>query len=152
MLICLAHRIFWHCHRHQSKMATTIMNSIILLEMVWLEPAITCMWPRILVNSQLHRFKPFGIPKSKTHWNHIWTKIVSNDELILCKKFNSFVSSGKSYIKGPWLLLPPEVPGTANRYFYRQELMLSTTHDISPTIAVVGRCAVLEYSEYISCE
>lgn len=57
--------------------------------------------------------------------------------------------SGKSYIKGPWLLLPPEVPGSANRYFYRQELMLSTTNDISPTIAVVGRCAVLEYNEYI---
>lgn len=59
---------------------------------------------------------------------------------------------GKSYIKGPWLLLPPEVPGAANRFFYRQELMLSTTQDISPTIAVVGRCSVLEYNEYVSSE
>lgn len=59
---------------------------------------------------------------------------------------------GKSYIKGPWLLLPPEVPGSSSRLFYRQELLLSTTQDINPTIAVVGRCSVLEYNEYISCK
>lgn len=45
-------------------------------------------------------------------------------------------------------MTPPEVPGTANRFFFRQELMLSTVTDTSPTVAIVGRCAVLEYSEY----
>lgn len=45
-------------------------------------------------------------------------------------------------------MTPPEVPGTGNRFFYRQELMLSTVQDISPIIAVVGRCAVLDYNEY----
>lgn len=56
--------------------------------------------------------------------------------------------SGKSYFRGPWFLTPPEVPGSGNRFFYRQELMLSTVHDISPIIAVVGRCAVLDYMDY----
>lgn len=46
------------------------------------------------------------------------------------------------------MLTPPEVPGTGSRFFYRQELMLSTVQETSPLVAVVGRCAVLEYSEY----
>lgn len=65
---------------------------------------------------------------------------------------HSHSCSGKSYFKGPWLLTPPEVPGTANKYFYRQELILSTTQDISPTIAIVGRCAVLEGNEFTKCK
>lgn len=47
---------------------------------------------------------------------------------------------------------PPEVPGVANRVFYRQEVLLSTTHDVSPTIAIIGRCSVLEGNEYASCK
>lgn len=47
---------------------------------------------------------------------------------------------------------PPEIPGVSNRLFCRQEVLLSTTFDISPTIAVVGRCAVLESSEYATCK
>lgn len=84
----------------------------------------------------------------------IQSKSIDNVKNVEMNKFklDSIIFSGKSYIKGPWLLLPPEVPGAANRHFYRQELMLSTTQDVSPTIAVVGRCAVLEYNEYISCE
>lgn len=56
--------------------------------------------------------------------------------------------SGKSYLRGPWFLTPPEVPGSGNRFFYRQELMMSTVRESSPIIAVVGRCAVLDYTEY----
>lgn len=63
-----------------------------------------------------------------------------------------FFHSEKSFFRGPWFLTPPEVPGTANRFFYRQELMLSTVHDTSPIVGVVGRCAVLEYNDYISCK
>ncbi|KAG4079697.1 hypothetical protein HA402_009083 [Bradysia odoriphaga] len=55
---------------------------------------------------------------------------------------------GKSFFRGPWFLTPTEVPGTSARSFYRQELMLSTVQDTSPMVAIVGRCAVLEYREY----
>lgn len=58
--------------------------------------------------------------------------------------------SGKTFFRGPWLLTPPEISGTLNRLFYRQELLLSTVQDTSPMVAVVGRCAVSEYSEYTS--
>lgn len=44
--------------------------------------------------------------------------------------------------------MPPEVPGTANRFFYRQELMQSTSVDTSPIIAIVGRCSVLDFRDY----
>lgn len=59
-----------------------------------------------------------------------------------------FLYSGKTFFRGPWLLTPPEVPGTSSRFFYRQELMLSTVQETSPMVAVVGRCAVLDHAEY----
>ncbi|XP_065079040.1 protein polybromo-1 isoform X3 [Ochlerotatus camptorhynchus] len=57
---------------------------------------------------------------------------------------------GKSFFRGPWLLTPPEVPGTISRLFYRQEVMLSTVQETTPTVAIVGRCAVLEQYEYVT--
>ncbi|XP_055539824.1 protein polybromo-1 isoform X1 [Wyeomyia smithii] len=57
---------------------------------------------------------------------------------------------GKAFFRGPWLLTPPEVPGTISRLFYRQEVLLSTVQETTPTVAIVGRCAVLEQPEYIT--
>uniref|UniRef100_W4VRH5 Putative chromatin remodeling complex rsc subunit rsc1/polybromo n=1 Tax=Corethrella appendiculata TaxID=1370023 RepID=W4VRH5_9DIPT len=57
---------------------------------------------------------------------------------------------GKSFFRGPWLLTPLEVPGTINRLFYRQEILLSTVQETTPTVGIVGRCAVLEFHEYIT--
>ncbi|XP_011198605.2 protein polybromo-1 [Bactrocera dorsalis] len=59
-------------------------------------------------------------------------------------------NGSKSYFKGPWLLTPSEIVSPSNKQYYRQELLLSTVEDISPLIAIVGRCAVLEYTDYIS--
>ncbi|XP_034113780.1 protein polybromo-1 [Drosophila albomicans] len=58
--------------------------------------------------------------------------------------------NGKSYFKGPWLLAPNETTPALGKQFYRQELLLSTVEDISPVIGIVGRCAVLEYAEFIN--
>ncbi|XP_058823523.1 protein polybromo-1 isoform X2 [Topomyia yanbarensis] len=57
---------------------------------------------------------------------------------------------GKSFFRGPWLLTPPEVPGTISRLFYRQEVLLSSVQESTPTVAIVGRCAVQEQHEYIT--
>uniref|UniRef100_A0A6E8VEF4 Polybromo-1 n=1 Tax=Anopheles coluzzii TaxID=1518534 RepID=A0A6E8VEF4_ANOCL len=57
---------------------------------------------------------------------------------------------GKVLFRGPWLLTPPEVPGTVNRLFYRQEVLLSTIQETTSAVAIVGRCAVLDQSEYIT--
>uniref|UniRef100_A0A1B0G2F8 Polybromo-1 n=1 Tax=Glossina morsitans morsitans TaxID=37546 RepID=A0A1B0G2F8_GLOMM len=65
--------------------------------------------------------------------------------------------NNKSYFKGPWLLAPneitPPLPSQPplGKPFYRQELLVSTVEEITPVIAIVGRCAVLEYQEYITC-
>ncbi|XP_075148339.1 protein polybromo [Haematobia irritans] len=61
--------------------------------------------------------------------------------------------NGKFYFKGPWLLTPSEITPTQpplGKQFYRQELILSTAEETSPVISIVGRCAVLEYQEYIT--
>lgn len=65
-----------------------------------------------------------------------------------------FVSgfSGKCYFKGPWLLMPTEVPHTPTKLFYKQELFLSTVDGTHPIVAIVGKCAVLDYGEYICSE
>lgn len=59
------------------------------------------------------------------------------------------VFSGKCYFKGPWLLMPTEVPHTPTKLFYKQELFLSTVDGTHPIVAIVGKCAVLDYGEYI---
>ncbi|KAL6428032.1 hypothetical protein ACFW04_008427 [Cataglyphis niger] len=56
---------------------------------------------------------------------------------------------GKCYFKGPWLLMPTEVPHTPTKLFYKQELFLSTVDGTHPIVAIVGKCAVLDYGEYI---
>lgn len=57
---------------------------------------------------------------------------------------------GKSFFRGPWLLLPSELPASLllNRTQFRQEVFLSTVQETTPTIAIVGRCCVLDYNEY----
>ncbi|XP_066590432.1 protein polybromo-1 [Prorops nasuta] len=56
---------------------------------------------------------------------------------------------GKCYFKGPWLLTPLETPHTPTKLFYKQELFLSTVDGTHPVVAIVGKCAVLDYAEYI---
>ncbi|XP_011065297.1 PREDICTED: protein polybromo-1 isoform X2 [Acromyrmex echinatior] len=56
---------------------------------------------------------------------------------------------GKCYFKGPWLLMPTDVPHTPTKLFYKQELFLSTVDGTHPIVAIVGKCSVLDYGEYI---
>lgn len=58
--------------------------------------------------------------------------------------------SGKCYFRGPWLVPPPEVPHAQSRLFYPQEVFLSTLHDCSPLVGIVGRCAVMELKDYVT--
>ncbi|XP_039291348.1 protein polybromo-1 isoform X3 [Nilaparvata lugens] len=59
--------------------------------------------------------------------------------------------NGLAFIRGPWMLLPKDLRNCAMRIFYKQEIFLSTVEDTIPVDTVVGKCAVLEHSEYISC-
>lgn len=63
-----------------------------------------------------------------------------------------FCSSSKCYFKGPWLLMPTEVPHTPTKLFYKQELFLSNVDGTHPIVAIVGKCAVLDYGDYICSE
>uniref|UniRef100_A0A1B6CN38 Protein polybromo-1 n=1 Tax=Clastoptera arizonana TaxID=38151 RepID=A0A1B6CN38_9HEMI len=60
-------------------------------------------------------------------------------------------ADGESFIHGPWLVLPSVIPHTPSRTFYKQEVFLSTLEDTNPVNNILGKCAVLEHSEYISC-
>jgi len=48
--------------------------------------------------------------------------------------------------------MPTEVPHTPTKLFYKQELFLSTVDGTHPIVAIVGKCAVLDYGEYICSE
>lgn len=67
--------------------------------------------------------------------------------LILFSIF-SFSNSGKSFFQGPWLLPTSEISVPIHKQCFRQELLLSSVHDVTPIIAIVGRCGVLEYHDY----
>ncbi|OXU25338.1 hypothetical protein TSAR_015577 [Trichomalopsis sarcophagae] len=51
--------------------------------------------------------------------------------------------------EGPWLLGPTEITHAPSKLFYKQELFLSTVDATHPIVAIVGKCAVLDYGEYI---
>lgn len=61
-------------------------------------------------------------------------------------------SSGKCYFRGPWFVTPTELPNTPSRMYFKQELFLSTVEDTNPLISIVGKCSILDYNDYISCE
>lgn len=48
--------------------------------------------------------------------------------------------------------MPAEVPHAPTKLFYKQELFLSTVDGTHPIVAIVGKCAVLDYGEYICSE
>lgn len=46
---------------------------------------------------------------------------------------------------------PSELPQSQNKLFYKQEMFLSSLEDTNPVVSIMGRCAVLDYNDYISC-
>ncbi|XP_066252584.1 protein polybromo-1 isoform X2 [Euwallacea similis] len=59
-------------------------------------------------------------------------------------------ADGKCYFRGPWFVCPSEVPNPTNKLYYRNEVLQSTEEDINPIVSIIGRCAVLDYNEYVS--
>ncbi|XP_045540013.1 protein polybromo-1 [Papilio machaon] len=57
----------------------------------------------------------------------------------------------KCYFRGPFLIFPAEVANVINKPFYKQEVLLTTMHDTSPLVGIVGKCAVLDYDDYLKC-
>lgn len=58
--------------------------------------------------------------------------------------------SGKCYFRGPWFICPSEVPNLTNKLYYKNELLQSTEEDINPIVSIIGKCAVLDYNDYVS--
>ncbi|ENN78044.1 hypothetical protein HUJ04_006145 [Dendroctonus ponderosae] len=59
-------------------------------------------------------------------------------------------SDGKCYFRGPWFICPSEVPNLTNKLYYKNELLQSTEEDINPIVSIIGKCAVLDYNDYVS--
>ncbi|KAJ0170793.1 hypothetical protein K1T71_013565 [Dendrolimus kikuchii] len=57
----------------------------------------------------------------------------------------------KCYFRGPFLIFPSEVVNIINKPFYKQEVLLTNIHDTSPLVGIVGKCAVLDYDDYLKC-
>ncbi|CAH2096950.1 unnamed protein product [Euphydryas editha] len=57
----------------------------------------------------------------------------------------------KCYFRGPFLIFPSEVSNIISKPFYKQEVLLTTMHDTSPLVGIVGKCAVLDYDDYLKC-
>merc|ERR1719150_1053027 len=53
-----------------------------------------------------------------------------------------------AYFHGPWFVTPKETPHPANQMFYTREAFISTIQDTNPLLSIVGRCCVLEVSDF----
>lgn len=58
----------------------------------------------------------------------------------------------KAFFKGPWMLMPSDIPPAPSKAFYKQEMFLSTVECTHPIVAIVGKCAVLDHQEYVCSE
>ncbi|XP_063701796.1 protein polybromo-1-like isoform X2 [Culicoides brevitarsis] len=55
---------------------------------------------------------------------------------------------GNSYIRGPYLKLPKDLPNLTSKMVYPQEIFLSTFTETTPTSSILGKCSVLETMDY----
>ncbi|XP_039760506.1 protein polybromo-1 isoform X1 [Pararge aegeria] len=60
-------------------------------------------------------------------------------------------ADNKCYFRGPFLIFPSEVANIITKPFYKQEVLLTTMHDTSPLVGIVGKCGVLDYDDYLKC-
>ncbi|CAG9839830.1 unnamed protein product [Diabrotica balteata] len=56
---------------------------------------------------------------------------------------------GKCYFRGPWFLSPSDIPHNPTRLFYKQEVFLSSLEDASPIVSIIGKCHVLELTDWV---
>jgi len=55
-----------------------------------------------------------------------------------------------AYFHGPWFVTPVEIPSQVGRTYYKAEAFLSSISDSNPLLSVVGKCSVLDMTEYCS--
>ncbi|XP_056638138.1 protein polybromo-1 isoform X1 [Diorhabda sublineata] len=56
---------------------------------------------------------------------------------------------GKCYFRGPWFIQPTDIPHNPTRLFYKQEVFLSSLEETSPIVSIIGKCHVLELSDWV---
>jgi len=55
-----------------------------------------------------------------------------------------------AYFHGPWFVTPVEIPSQVGRTFFKAEAFLSSISDSNPLLSVVGKCSVLDMTDYCS--
>ncbi|XP_014249170.1 protein polybromo-1 isoform X5 [Cimex lectularius] len=81
----------------------------------------------------------------------VYMKTDSGRQLIAQADFIWMNKDGEAFFRGPWVVMPSEIPHTPNRLFYKQEVFLSTLEDTHSVNNIISKCVVLEHAEYISC-
>ncbi|GBP69254.1 Protein polybromo-1 [Eumeta japonica] len=87
----------------------------------------------------------------------IHTKDEANPNRFIDRFFNftnfTTLSTGPDLNLVPYLGILENAVPTLKLYlpFYKQEVLLTTMRDTSPLVGIVGKCAVLDYDEYLKC-
>merc|ERR1719350_147377 len=55
-----------------------------------------------------------------------------------------------AYFHEPWFVTPVEIPSQVGRTFFKAEAFLSSISDSNPLLSVVGKCSVLDMTDYCS--
>ena len=70
---------------------------------------------------------------------------------LICRIDKMWVDKdGNAFFHGPWFVQPKELPPLTPRMFYPQEVFISSIEDTNPLLSICGKCAVLEYKDYIT--
>ncbi|XP_048486476.1 protein polybromo-1 isoform X3 [Plutella xylostella] len=113
----------------------------------------------------IQQYNPMGTDDENTYYeqyNTVCSGVVKTGDYVvvvtdggkqLIAQVDTIWETGdnKGYFRGPFLIFPSEVANIINKPFYKQEVLLTTMHDTSPLVGIIGKCAVLDYEEYLKC-
>ena len=73
-------------------------------------------------------------------------------EFTMSRSFLCTYSSGDPWFHGCWFLRPSETMHLPTHMFYPNELLMSNIADTNPMRSVIGKCAVLTFKDFCTCE
>ncbi|CAB4068399.1 PBRM1 [Lepeophtheirus salmonis] len=118
---------------------------------VWNFPPGTALPQNPISDGGLTYFEQYTIPGPITlkRGDSVYVRAENGKNLIVQIDSMWTNAEGMAYFYGAWYVTPSEVPHNPTQMFYKREVFLSTISDINPLLSVVGKCCVMDASDYI---
>merc|ERR1712142_68312 len=107
-------------------------------------------WVKEVIDDGLVYWEQYTIPGPITlrRGDHVLVRGENNRNMVAQIDTMWTGQDNMAYFHGPWFVTPVEIPSQIGRTFYKAEAFLSSISDSNPLLSVVGKCSVLDMSDY----